>query len=80
MEALRALVRHGGSWPGGWKWTNESTTVRLLNSLVKRGLATVSDSGHGDRYTVTDAGREAAKDALTRRLEAARTAPFPKLP
>lgn len=39
---LRALKEHGG-WPGGWIWTNRSETVRLLDSLVKRGLVTVTE-------------------------------------
>lgn len=35
---LMSLNEHGG-YPGrGWIWTNESTTVRILSSLVKRGL------------------------------------------
>lgn len=36
---LRALLEHNnGIWPGGWTWTNYSTTVRVLDSLVARGL------------------------------------------
>jgi len=34
---LRSLKDHG-SYPGQWVWSNRSTTVRLLESLVKRGL------------------------------------------
>lgn len=60
-DVLRALARHGGSWPGGWYWTNASTTVKILNSLVKRGLVSV----HGrvetnrsyDEYRITDNGK-----------------------
>ena len=36
--ALRAMLEHGG-WPGtGWIWDNSSSTVRILDSLVRRGL------------------------------------------
>jgi hypothetical protein len=36
-----ALVRHGRWSPGcGWIWTGHRTTVKLLDSLVIRGLAT----------------------------------------
>jgi len=58
---LNALARE--PWPGGWLWQNTSTTVRVLNSLVKRGLA----SHTGDarfaygRYRITEAGREALR-------------------
>lgn len=58
---LRALVRHG-SWPGGWIWENDSRTVRVLDSLVRRGLAEhrpVQGTYYG-YYTPTDAGRELA--------------------
>jgi DNA-binding PadR family transcriptional regulator len=38
---LDAIRRHGG-YPGGiWVWKNHSTAVRLLDSLVKRGLVAV---------------------------------------
>ena len=36
--ALETLVRFG-SWPSGWTFSNYSTTVRLLTSLTKKGLA-----------------------------------------
>lgn len=41
LQALRS-PRHGSQWyPGcGWIWDNCSTTIRLLDSLVVRGLAT----------------------------------------
>lgn len=40
-SVLRSLAEHnGGEWsPGsGWYWKNPSTTERVLNSLVRRGL------------------------------------------
>lgn len=67
--ALRCLARHNeGTWyPGsGWVWTNVSTTVRLLDSLVRRGLATKVEKTRpvGTRrepypfYEITDEGRK----------------------
>jgi DNA-binding MarR family transcriptional regulator len=66
--ALKALAEHnGGTWyPGaGWVWTNVSTTVRLLDSLVRRGLVekTTRTRRVGTRpesypfYSITEAGR-----------------------
>lgn len=66
-HALKALAEHnGGVWyPGaGWVWANVSTTVRLLDSLVRRGLATKEIRQHRRTkndypyYTITDAGRQ----------------------
>ena len=31
-------LRRNGPFPGGWVWDNTSTTVRILESLVERGL------------------------------------------
>jgi DNA-binding PadR family transcriptional regulator len=36
--AMRALLEHH-SWPGGWICSNYSTTTRLLDGLVRKGLA-----------------------------------------
>jgi hypothetical protein len=36
---LESLVRHDG-YPGGWIYNNHSTTLRVLDALVQRGLAT----------------------------------------
>lgn len=68
-HALRCLAEYGnGTWyPGaGWVWTNVSTTVRLLDSLVRRGLATKTEKTRliGTRrepypfYEITDEGRK----------------------
>lgn len=39
QHVLDALKRHGSFYAGcGWVWGNYSTTVRILDSLVKRGL------------------------------------------
>lgn len=76
-HALRCLAEHnGGIWypDAGWYWGNLSTTVRLLDSLVRRGLATKVEKtrtvGSGPRavrepypfYEMTQEGRtEAAR-------------------
>lgn len=67
VHALRALVEHSGWRPGcGWIWANRSTTVRLLDSLVRRGLAVRTDvpdrhvpSRTNPHYEPTQQGREA---------------------
>lgn len=39
-ELYRCLIEHGSWYEGcGWIWDNFSTTTRILESLVKRGLA-----------------------------------------
>jgi hypothetical protein len=36
---LKCLQRHGRYYPGcGWYWNNTSGTIRILESLVRRGL------------------------------------------
>jgi len=63
---LRSLVSYSSTTPpcqapdrtypgGGWCWDNHSTTVRLLDSLVRRGLVEKSDR---DVYRLTPAGRD----------------------
>jgi hypothetical protein len=68
--ALKCLAEHnGGTWypAAGWVWSNVSTTVRLLDSLVKRGLADKVMKKYdrtGEKYpyyTITDAGRATAR-------------------
>jgi len=66
---LKSLAENG-PYPGGWMWTNHSTTIRLLDSLVRRGLATRTEKtrtiGSGPRapqepygyYEISQAGRE----------------------
>lgn len=72
--ALRYLAeRNNGTWyPGaGWVWENVSTTVRLLGSLVGRGLATREERDrmigkHPEPYPffkITEAGRELARSS-----------------
>jgi hypothetical protein len=79
--ALKSLAENnGGTWyPGaGWIWGNVSTTVRLLDSLVRRGLATRVEKtrpvGSGRQaypfYEITQEGRQEAaeKFPVLRRL------------
>ena len=51
---LKALADHG-QYPGGWAWASHSTTVRTLDSLVRKGLAEREDGV----YRITDEGRRA---------------------
>lgn len=74
MSILRSLVNYQG-WSGGcgWYWTNYSTTVRLLDSLVKRGLATKHVAFGRDAYKATEAGvaiADAKRNAAKAKLEA----------
>lgn len=77
---LSSLVEHKGwhgwGWGCGWLWDTPSNTTRLLNSLVKRGLAEIEKvevTSHGRNYTYdfyrpTEAGRAlAAKMGAERR-------------
>lgn len=72
VQALRCLADHNnGTWypDAGWVWGNTSTTVRLLDSLVKRGLATKEMRRYKripedyPFYEITEAGREASSGA-----------------
>ena len=65
LMALDMLNRRG-PFPGGWTIDNTSSTVRILDSLVKNGFATVETSERavsrgmiGKRYSITPAGRVA---------------------
>lgn len=59
IGCLRALISHSG-WSENcrfsWVWSNCGETVRILDSLVKRGLAKRSKAGV---YRITEAGRKA---------------------
>jgi hypothetical protein len=47
-SVLRCLREHGSWHVGcGWLWDTYSGTARVMDSLVKRGLATVE---HGGTY------------------------------
>lgn len=75
LEVLQAR-RHGGRWfPGsGWIMTNRSQTERIMESLEKRGLVTMTrvpyprsiSAGTYRQWEITDAGREVDVKALLR--------------
>lgn len=59
--------RTGVWYPGaGWYWKNTSTTIRIMDSLTKRGLVTKTlmkarrTEYTYPHYTITDEGREQA--------------------
>lgn len=62
LGVLDALDEHGGWEPGcGWVWTTHAQTQKVLDTLVRRGLAKVSniDGRPGTRrYRITAEGRE----------------------
>ena len=63
LLALCAL-RDWGRYPNAWMIGTHSKTVRILDSLVVRGLVK-RESGHGriqHVYTLTDAGKERIND------------------
>lgn len=80
-SVLESLHEHH-QYPGGWTWSTPSETVRILDSLVARGLvekATVETNPFGAsrpftvaRYTVSEAGRELLRPELERRAAARR--------
>lgn len=55
-DFLSAVNFHVGIYrPGsGWVWNNTSTSVRLAETLVKRGLLKVDPTG---AFRITEAGR-----------------------
>lgn len=71
---LRSMhEHHGDKWYAGcgWIWDTHSVTVRMLDSLVKRGLAEVKDEpiyrlAQGNKtyrvYRLTEAGIAAAEE------------------
>lgn len=59
---LGCLKRHNG-FRGfgigcGWYWNTRTGTIKICESLVKRGFAELKD----DRYYITDAGNQYIKD------------------
>lgn len=67
---LDSLRDHGQYPGGGWVWGNHSTTVKILDSLVKRGLVATDavTPSRGDvftRYTLSPEVRAALTDPWT---------------
>lgn len=52
---LRALRDHHGEYlpGGGWYWGNYSTSLRLMRSLVRRGMAS---EGKGQHFKISALG------------------------
>ena len=50
---LSSMCERGGWRRGaGWTWSNMSSTIRLADSLTKRGLLDRTGEGRDSRYTV----------------------------
>jgi hypothetical protein len=64
---LRALVQHHAYFGGcGWTWSTYSQTIRILDSLVARGLAAKTVEFGRETYRPTEQGhavRHAARPA-----------------
>lgn len=43
-------LREYGAYPGGWLWINHSSTRKILDSLVARGLVTRESTINGSVY------------------------------
>lgn len=56
-SVLKSLVL-SGPYPGGWTYGSQSNTARLLESLVKRGLATKTETRGFPSYVANDAAVE----------------------
>lgn len=68
---LDALAR-SGQYPGSWTWGSHSTTVKICESLVKRGLATtreVRGVTPSRTYTVYAAIPEICEDFVEKERE-----------
>ena len=65
QAALVAMLHRGGLWAkerGCWVWENASLTARVMDSLVRKKLATVQEQDV--RYMLTAAGLELAATLL----------------
>lgn len=60
LGMIRGMQHRNGVWYAGcgWYWNNTSGTVRIMESLVKRGLVEWVSYCSGPRhYSLTDAGK-----------------------
>lgn len=69
-DVLAALAQHGGRWSlhCGWLWDTDSNTLRIFESLVRRGLVNkrqviTSRGGDTTEYSMSAAGRQMLGDA-----------------
>jgi DNA-binding PadR family transcriptional regulator len=74
IGVLRTLEEYG-PYPGRWIWGNHSTTIRILDSLVRRGFVEpypVHRYSPPEEvvtyYRITDTGRAAYQITTTRKL------------
>ena len=61
-EVLESIYRHkrfNRYGPNGWIWDTNSNTIRVLESLQKRGLVEYLDREH--RWVISDLGVEMLK-------------------
>lgn len=60
LNILESIDYHKGWYPScGWIWDNSSSTEKILNSLVRRGLVDLNeDVRRRRRYTLNAAGKE----------------------
>jgi hypothetical protein len=64
QDVLDSLREHGGYWhPGcGWLWDTHSGTVKIMESLLKRGLVTKTKTpttyDFYYRYDLTEEGKK----------------------
>lgn len=63
---IESLVKYG-FWPSGFLYANYSSTAKIMDSLVARGMAEKKSNG---KYYPTDAGRLAAQSKLDRIIKA----------
>ena len=75
QAVLRALWKHGQWYEGcGWVWDNHCGTKRILNSLVRQGLASTTSPGPPDshwlvKYRITQEGRSACNGPINLKEE-----------
>lgn len=60
VGVLGSLLKNGG-FPGGWVWDTPGNTIKILDTLVKRGLVHYVE--HHRRYKINDKGVRAWVEA-----------------
>ncbi|MGL5386667.1 MAG: hypothetical protein ACRDCA_12565 [Serratia sp. (in: enterobacteria)] len=62
QSCLEWLYSRKGWFPGcGWIWNGRSGTIRIMESLVKKGVAVKSGSAATPQYTINKKGLEHLK-------------------